>query len=96
MPREYRPRDDARTRLYNSAAWKRARAGVLERDGWLCVLCKRPANTVHHIRAVADGGEPLDETNLATLCHTCHGAVDGRRAHAPKEKRNRFMTRVTR
>jgi hypothetical protein len=49
------------------------RAGVFQRDGNLCVICKKDGQDAHHImerRLFADGGYYLE--NGATLCGQCH------------------------
>jgi len=84
------------SRLYDTAAWKRLRKQQL-RAHPLCEDCLqfgivRPATDVDHVRALKDGGEPLDPENLASRCHPCHSLktahVDGgfgnqRKASAP-------------
>ena len=53
------------------AAWSRARRLALDRDDWRC-KCGSPADLeVHHVRPVAEGGEPFALANLATLCREC-------------------------
>lgn len=69
----------------------------MERDGSRCVICRQPANTVHHIVAIEDGGAWFDIDNLVTLCRRCHGGEDGVRTQASKAKTpkdNRFMHTV--
>ena len=39
-------------RFYNSAAWKRTRAAVLERAGGLCEWCGEPADGRHRLDVV--------------------------------------------
>lgn len=34
-----------------------------------------PAVDVHHLRDIADGGEPYDLENLESLCHADHSRV---------------------
>lgn len=58
--------------------WRRIRERVLERDCYLCQPCKRKggltlATEVDHIVNVAQGGTD-DETNLQSICGTCHEA----------------------
>jgi 5-methylcytosine-specific restriction endonuclease McrA len=86
------------TRFYNSRAWKALRLLVLARDGYRCVACGKPANTVHHIKDIAEHPElALDPHNCETRCRRCHGAVDGERGNYKKatmQKPNRFMQTV--
>ena len=58
-------------------AWRKLRAQVLDRDGHLCMACKRsgyryvPATDVDHIISKANGGTDELE-NLQSLCKKCH------------------------
>ena len=54
------------------AAWQRLRLVVLERDGRVCRWCCGYADTVDHVRALADGGALLDPTNLVACCRSCN------------------------
>lgn len=60
-------------------SWEQVRAMQL-RAAPLCFDCARPAELVHHIKAISDGGERLDFDNLMSLCVTCHGKRHGARA----------------
>ncbi|MGO9299696.1 MAG: HNH endonuclease [Acidimicrobiales bacterium] len=64
------------TNVYKTAAWKRVRLYVLERDGYLCQLrlkgCLGQANTVDHVVPVNSGGAPFDEANLRSSCRNCN------------------------
>jgi 5-methylcytosine-specific restriction enzyme A len=56
--------------------WRRRRARILARDGYLCRLCERRgiltlATEVDHILPLFLGGTEDDE-NLQSLCETCH------------------------
>lgn len=59
-------------------AWRKLRAQVLERDGYLCVACQQagryvPATDVDHIVPKSKGG--TDElSNLQSLCNPHHKA----------------------
>ena len=63
---------------YHSPRWKRKRAAILRRDGYLCQECKRygrrrQATTVHHIRHADEYPElAYTDNNLVSLCSTCH------------------------
>jgi 5-methylcytosine-specific restriction protein A len=56
--------------LYDSPAWKALRAAVLAAHPWCG--CGARTTEVDHVRAVRDGGAPLDEANLEALCKPCH------------------------
>lgn len=60
-------------------SWEKARAMFL-RSSPLCYDCARPAELVHHIKPIADGGERLDFENMMALCVPCHGKRHGARA----------------
>lgn len=66
-------------------SWEQARAMFL-RSNSLCFDCARPAALVHHIRAIADGGERLDADNMMALCVPCHGKRHGSRGDMRTER----------
>ena len=46
----------------------------------LCEMCKKegritPTEEIHHIIALADGGDRLSEDNCMALCKSCHSRV---------------------
>ena len=57
--------------FYRTAAWKAKRKSYLE-DHPFCVMCGRPASIVDHVVPIRQGGEPLDDDNLQSLCWSCH------------------------
>ena len=61
-------------RVYKTVRWKRLRRAILDRDNWRCTACGRVAGRleVHHIRPVAENGDPYDPSNLKTFCRDCH------------------------
>ena len=73
---------DKRKLKTSSTLWKKIRACIFERDGYLCQRCKRkdllkpvelhgPNHGVcDHVVPVAEGGTD-DETNLETICQAC-------------------------
>jgi len=64
-----RPRADYAKRQYEDQRRERLKA-----DHHLCVFCKMPATTVHHVSyRRAGGGETLED--LRALCRLCHDAV---------------------
>lgn len=65
-------------KFYNSSAWKRKKAEILERDNHECQRCKAKggyskATTVHHIKHLTDRPDlALTDSNLVSLCSACH------------------------
>jgi len=80
-----------RDKNYGTSRWKKLRAEKL-RQSPLCSDCKKPANTVHHIIPVKEGGEFWDINNLDTLCRACHEKEHGSRwkQETAKEKAKRL------
>jgi 5-methylcytosine-specific restriction protein A len=73
-----RQRPTASQRGYD-ARWRRLRAWVLQRDLYLCQRCHASVGDgemahVDHIEPFHGKDDPrrLDETNLQTLCRSCH------------------------
>lgn len=62
---------------YSTARWQRLRKLKLHAEP-LCHPCSLrgravPANTVDHVKAIADGGEPYPDLNgLMSMCPACH------------------------
>ena len=55
--------------------YERLRGQVLERDGWRCQHCGNASDLqVHHICSRSQLGDDA-ESNLITLCVTCHQAA---------------------
>lgn len=53
--------------------WRRVRAMVLERDGYVCWLCGLPgANSVDHVLPVSKGGATHDPANLRSAHFSCN------------------------
>ena len=61
---------DRQPRL-NRHRWDVARAAAMRRSDYRCE-CGEPARIVHHIVAIADGGDAGDPDNLEGLCVLCH------------------------
>lgn len=66
----------------NRAPTPKHRMTILKRDGYRCRVCGRSPNEhvdvelhVHHIRPWGLGGI-TEDTNLMTMCHTCHNGLD--------------------
>lgn len=61
---------------YQSPIWKKEkRPRRLRRDWLLCVLCKRPAEEVHHVDYFRAPDQEDVEQDLRSLCKLCHGAI---------------------
>ena len=77
--REYEKyRRDPETRKRYGRAWKRIRDRYIAAHP-LCEQCSRdgrltPAQEVHHIKPLANGGTH-DEGNLMALCTACHSGI---------------------
>lgn len=82
--------------FYHSREWQVVRRVVLQRDHYLCQVCKRagritPATTVHHITPVrVDYSKRLDLSNLETICKACHNAEHRERTQSLKKKQNKI------
>ena len=59
--------------------WLQLRLQILVRDRWRCYWCKRPANTVDHVQALAEGGTH-DPANLVAACRSCNARRGGETA----------------
>lgn len=68
-------------KFYKTKAWRLKREDILIRDNRECQMCKRNggfgvATTVHHIVHLRDDwSRRLDDSNLESLCGTCHNVV---------------------
>ena len=70
------------------AKWKRIRAIYIEKhrrpDGtWLCAICHRPISSigdvqVDHVKPVAEGGAPFDESNFRLAHARCNRSLGGK------------------
>jgi len=72
------------TDFRSSAKWKKKRAQIMSRDGYLCRVCMTQDEetknkyvttglSVHHIEPLHEDYElRLDDDNLITLCAACH------------------------
>lgn len=76
--------DGERNRLSSAergydATWRKARDRYIKRNP-LCERCDsrgytEPAELVHHIVPLEDGGARLDPDNLKSLCYACHSII---------------------
>ena len=65
-------------RPLHSGKWKKIRITVLDRDGWQCAICSKPADTVDHIYPRVKGGDMWALDNLQSLCKSCNSRKGGR------------------
>jgi hypothetical protein len=72
---------DFPTDAFRRAPTPKVRMQTLKRDNYRCRICgRRPDDYtdlelhVHHVRPWAEGGV-THQTNLITLCHTCHNGL---------------------
>jgi len=61
-----------RRRLHVSAMGKKFRAAILLRDAFICHWCGGEAESVDYLRALVDGGQPLDESDAVASCLRCN------------------------
>ena len=83
-------------KFYHSKKWKNIRAFVLQRDFYMCQICKMPnSNTVHHIKELTpinidDVSISVNPDNLITLCNRCHNLIHDKYKHSEDRKRYTF------
>ena len=60
--------------------WETIRKKVLERDNYICQICGKKANEVHHTDGSGSNHFTRDMNNnidnLITLCHACHMKIE--------------------
>ena len=61
--------------------WRRLRLQALERDNHTCRRCGRPAVSVHIAPHLGRNHDRATLGDCESLCRSCHGAIDGARAH---------------
>lgn len=80
--------------FYRTYIWVKKRQQILERDHYMCQLCKKKgrytrASTVHHIKHLKEFPElALTDDNLISLCSECHEEVHPEKQYKPKGFRN--------
>ena len=86
--------------FYKSTQWKKQRAYILKRDGYICTEegCYNPATEVHHIieltpENIHDPRISLAESNLRSLCHDCHDRIT--KAMKANEKSNGILQAIS-
>lgn len=80
-------------KFYDSREWEEVRQFVLMRDRFICQLCGRPAQEVHHKihlspENIWDPKITLNPANLISLCKDCHFAQHTKDKEAGKRKAN--------
>jgi 5-methylcytosine-specific restriction endonuclease McrA len=58
--------------------YKAQRLIVLARDGYVCYYCGQDANTVDHIVAIKNGGDPMSLDNMVSACKRCNSSKGSR------------------
>lgn len=63
--------------LLKSPKWQQKRLKIMQRDNWTCRSCGDDINELHVHHYQYTTHNPWDEldTNLVTLCNTCHKAI---------------------
>lgn len=83
-------------KFYHSKKWKNIRAFVLQRDFYMCKICKIPnSSTVHHIKELTpmnidDSSISINPDNLVTLCNRCHNLIHDKYKYSEGRKRYTF------
>jgi len=83
--------------FYHSREWEQAREYALKRDNYLCRICGKPAEEVHHVRHlspenIGDVRVSLNPDNLVCLCRACHFDQHLEDKRAGKKAQNRNFT----
>lgn len=66
------------SRVTGTRRWRKVKARVLRRDGYVCRYCGGEATTADHVHPVSRGGAPYDPANLVASCSDCNAAKGGR------------------
>jgi 5-methylcytosine-specific restriction endonuclease McrA len=83
QPKREKQTRKARWHGYGTTRWRKMRARLLALHP-LCVECTGIATVLDHITSVRDGGDAWAESNLQSLCESCHNSKSGRESHAPR------------
>ncbi|MCC5416483.1 HNH endonuclease [Clostridium botulinum] len=73
--------------FYKSTEWINKRKDIIKRDKKECQRCKdngrfHVAECVHHIKHLKDRPDlALTDSNLVSLCYTCHNEVHPEKLH---------------
>ena len=85
-------------KFYKSRLWRKKRRDILRRDNYECQRCKSKgkyhrAETVHHIKHLKDFPElALVDSNLESLCFTCHNEEHPEKLASQVAERRRQVT----
>lgn len=84
--------------FYNSKEWKNLREVILKRDNYICRICGRPAEEVHHIkfitpRSIDNPDVTMKEENLLSVCKDCHFKIHKEQKAANVARANKRRTR---
>lgn len=84
---------DRYDKFYRTKEWLTKRGYIMDRDMHLCIDCliniddPVEAKIVHHIEPVKDNwNRRLDNSNLISVCDSCHKKIEGRYATGRFEK----------
>ena len=77
--------DDKTNKFYQSSKWRRVRNSHIKSEP-LCRECKskgiiKQADVVDHIVSIRFGGAPYSNSNLQSLCTSCHNSKSGKEGH---------------
>jgi len=75
-------RSGADRALLSSAAWRRTREGILERDGYRCVYCDHHQERGLEVNHISGNSRDDREHNLETVCVLCHRVLHAGRSAA--------------
>ncbi|MCW6079264.1 HNH endonuclease [Clostridium sporogenes] len=79
--------------FYKSTEWINKRKDIIKRDKKECQRCKvnggyHKAECVHHIKHLRDRPDlALTDSNLISLCYTCHNEVHPEKLHGKYKPR---------
>lgn len=58
--------------VYDDKKWRALRAAI-RKAGAPCARCgSKKRIELHHVKSLANGGDPFDSDNLLPLCNKCH------------------------
>lgn len=83
-------------KFYKSKEWRKKRKEIIRRDNKECQRCKSDGGfgrgeTVHHIKHLKEYPElALVDSNLISLCFTCHNIEHPEKQEGYQEKKKRF------
>ena len=83
-----------RKRFYETREWRSMSRLIRQRDGWLCQGCLPRtvgAALVHHKVPLSEGGPPLEEENLVSLCADCHRSAHSQVVDQGKQEWKRYI-----